>query len=113
MRLATSLDVQYQLEILSNTELVENFYAEENALMNAISCGQSLRAKNILNNIPLLNFKNQTEPLQNLRVFTTTLNTLFRKAAEKGGVHPLYLDQLSNFFFEKIIEFSLARSIAF
>lgn len=111
MMLATSLDVQYQLEILSNTELVENFYAEENALMNAISCGQSLRAKNILNNIPLLNFKNQTEPLQNLRVFTTTLNTLFRKAAEKGGVHPLYLDQLSNFFFEKIIEFSRSDNI--
>lgn len=111
MMLATTLDVQYQLEILSSIELVESFYAEENALMNAISCGQSVRAKNILNNIPLLNFKNQTEPLQNLRIFTTTLNTLFRKSAEKGGVHPLYLDQLSNYFLEKIIVFSRSDNI--
>lgn len=109
--LATPPDAQKQLDILSNIDLIEGFYANENALMHAISYGQTVRAKNILGNIPLFNFRQQTEPLQNLKIFTIILNTLFRKAAEQGGVHPVYVDQLSNAIFQKITDFTRSDNI--
>lgn len=104
-------DAKYRLDTLSNIDLVETLYAQENALMRAISHGQLARAKNILSNLPLLNFKNQIEPLQNLKVFSIVMNTLFRKAAENGGVHPIYVDQLSNTMIQRIAVFSRADNI--
>ena len=108
LALATLPDAQKQLEMFSNHDLIEQLYSEENALMHAISLGQTIRAKNILGNIPLFHFKEQSEPLQNLRIFSVALNTLLRKAAEQGGVHPIYVDQLSNNMLQRIIE--LTRS---
>lgn len=111
LTLATPPDAQRQLDILSNMDLVERLYAEENALMHAITLGQTIRAKNILSNIPLFNFKQQTEPMQNLKVFSIVINTLFRKAAEQGGVHPIYVDQLSNSLLQRIMDFTRSDNI--
>lgn len=104
-------DARYRLDTLSNIDLIESFYAQENALMHAISHGQLARAKNILANLPLLNFKNQMEPLQNLKVFSIIMNTLFRKSAENGGVHPIYVDQLSNTMIQRIADFTRSDNI--
>lgn len=111
LALATPPDSKYHLDTLSNLELVENFYTQENALMHAIEHGQVARAKNILSTIPLLSFRNQAEPLQNLQVFSISLNTLFRKAAEHGGVHPIYVNQLSNTIVEHIADFTRSDNI--
>lgn len=111
LALASPPDSQYRLDSLSNIDLIETFYSHENALMHAISNGQVARAKNILSNLPLLNFKNQIEPLQNLKVFSIVMNTLFRKAAEYGGVHPIYVDQLSNTLIMRIAEFTRSDNI--
>lgn len=109
--LSTPPDAQRQLDIISNMDLVERFYADENALMHAIRCGQTARAKNILSNIPLFNFREQSEPLQNLKIFSIVINTLFRKAAEQGGVHPVYVDQLSSTLMQKIADLSRSDNI--
>lgn len=111
LALATLPDSKHRLDTLSNIEHIENFYTQENALMHAISQGQVARAKNLLSNLPLLTFKNDIEPLQNLKVFSIAMNTLFRKAAEQGGVHPIYIDQLSNTFIEHIAAFSRSDNI--
>ena len=111
LAIAAPPDSKYRLDTLSNIELIEKFYAQENALMHAISHGQIARAKNILSNLPLLNFKNQIEPLQNLKLFSIIMNTLFRKAAEQGGVHPIYVDQLSNTMIQRVTAFTRADNI--
>lgn len=111
LALASLPDSKYRLDSLSNIDLIETFYAQENALMHAISHGQIARAKNILANIPLLSFRNQIEPLQNLKVFSIVMNTLFRKAAEQGGVHPIYIDQLSTTMTQRIVVFTRAENI--
>ena len=111
LALASPPDSQYRLDALANMDLIETFYAQENALMYAISHGQLARAKHILTTLPLLNFKNQQEPLQNLKNFSIVINTLFRKAAEQGGVHPVYVDQLSNALIERITLFTRSDNI--
>lgn len=111
LAIASLPDSQYRMDTISNMDLIETFYAQENALMHAISHGQVARAKNILSNLPLLNFQNQMEPLQNLKLFSVVMNTLFRKAAEQGGVHPIYIDQLSNTMIRRIATFTRADNI--
>lgn len=111
LAIATPPDSKYRLDTLSKIDLIDNFYAQENALLHAISNGQVARAKTLLSNLPLLDFKNEIEPLQNLRVFSIAMNTLFRKAAEQGGVHPIYIHQVSNTFIEHIDTFSRTDNI--
>lgn len=111
LALVSSPDSKYRLDTLANVDLIETFYTQENALMHAVSHGQLARAKNILTNLPLLNFKSQMEPLQNLKVFSIVLNTLFRKATETGGVHPIYIDQLSNTIIQRIATFTRSDNI--
>lgn len=111
LALATPPDSQYRIDALANMDLIETFYAHETALMHAVEHGQVARAKNILSNLPLLNFKNEMEPLQNLRIFSIAMNTLFRKAVEQGGVHPIYVDQLSNTLIARISELTRSDNI--
>lgn len=100
--LSTPPDPQKKLDLFSNIELIETLYASENELANAISHGQSSQARAIFSNLPLSGFKYEMEPLRNLKNFSIMTNTIFRKAAEQGGVHPLYIDQLSSTFMTRI-----------
>lgn len=40
--------------------------------------------------------KRNTDPLRNSKNYCIITNTLLRKAAEQGGVHPIYLDRISS-----------------
>ena len=42
------------------------------------------------------------DPLRNQKNYCIICNTLMRKAAEKGGVHPLHLDQMSSQYAQQI-----------
>ena len=95
-------DAQRRLDLFSNIELIETLYAGENELVNAISHGRSAQARAIFSGLPLNGFKQEAEPLRNLKNFSIITNTLFRKAAEQGGVHPIYVDQLSSSFMTRI-----------
>lgn len=109
--LTTPYDPQYRLELFSNMELIETLYATENDLINAIAHGQSTRAKAIFASLPLNGFKYEMEPLRNLKNFSIVNNTIFRKAAEQGGVHPLYIDQLSTTFLARIEELTRSDNV--
>ncbi len=98
----TPINTQSLLDFSSNIDLIEKLYSAENELANAISCGQAARARTIFFNFPSNGIKYKTEPLRNLKNFSITINTIFRKAAEQGGVHPLYIDQISNTFMGRI-----------
>lgn len=99
-------DPQKSMDMFSNISNFEKLYEEENALMAAVSHGQTAKARSILSNIPLFTLEQRTEPTRNLKNHTIIMNTLFRKAAEHGGVHPLYIDQLSSSFAHRIENFS-------
>jgi len=98
----TPLNAHSLLDFSTNIDLIEKLYSAENELANAISCGQAARARTIFLNFPSNGIHYETEPLRNLKNFSITVNTIFRKAAEQGGVHPLYIDQVSTSFMERI-----------
>lgn len=100
--LATPPDPQHRLDLFSNVEQIEKMYLDENELINAIAHGQMAKARSIFSGLPLSGFNYEMEPLRNLKTFTIIINTLFRKAAQQGGVHPIYVYQLSNTFISRI-----------
>lgn len=82
---------------------LETNYANEKRLMEAISQGKLHKVNSITSSV----YNNGTEQrvsdnLRNRKNYLIILNTLLRKAAESGGVHPLHLDRISSAFAKKI-----------
>src|SRR5436305_11476648 len=54
-------------------------------------------------------YRHPNSPVRSMKNLSFSANTLFRKAAESAGVHPLYLDSISGKF---AIQIEQAQSIA-
>lgn len=90
-------------EILANMEKMEMRYAFENELIQAVTLGQQHKEKLLLSSFSEQMFeKRLQDTLRNAKNYCIIMNTLLRKAAEQGGVHPLYIDRLSSKFATKI-----------
>ena len=86
-----------------NVDFIEERYASENDLLNAVTSGQPHKADLILAAFSSMPFeKRADDPVRNLKNYCIIMNTLLRKAAEQGGVHPVYLDSASSNFAHKI-----------
>ena len=84
-------------------ELLERRYRDENALLAAVSRGDYDAAVRHLGRFPIKNFTPRTgELLRDVKNMLIVVNTLLRKAAESGGVHPVYIDLLSGALAVKI-----------
>ena len=84
-------------ETLVNVKTMEKRYSFENELMQAVSLGQIHKEKQLLAAFSQNAFeKRVSDPLRNAKNYGIIMNTLLRKAAEKGGVHPVYLDRVSS-----------------
>lgn len=82
---------------------LERRYSYENALIDAVSHGNSERAELMLSSVTNLSLERRlSDPLRNLKNYCIIMNTLLRKAAENSGVHPLYIDRVSSDFANKI-----------
>lgn len=93
-------DVQDTQEVMRATE---QRYAYENELMRAVSMGQTHKAEMMLASVSLQTIANRfPDALRNIRNYCIITNTLFRKAAEHGGVHPMYLENISTTYARKI-----------
>lgn len=89
-------------EHLMSMRTMESRYAFENELMRAVSTGQ-IRKAEVLSAFSVESFeKRSADPLRNLQNYDIIMNTLLRKAAEQGGVHPVYLDRVSSSFAKRI-----------
>ncbi len=80
-------------------------YAYENEMMDIIAHGQAHRLSFLrgLSAFPTEVVEKRSEsPLRNLQNYGVIFNTLSRKAAEGGGVHPIHLDSVSRHFALKI-----------
>ena len=93
--------------VLLSMEIMEKRYAFENELMRAVSQGHDHKISGFFSDISSLNFERRfTDPLRDYKNYCIIMNTLLRKAAESGGVHPLYLDEISSFFATRIEQLS-------
>ncbi len=82
---------------------MESRYAYENELLDAISMGHSHKVDLYFPTSKSDMFENRlTDTLRNTKNYLIIMNTLCRKAAEKGGVHPFYLHKLSSEYAAKI-----------
>lgn len=90
-------------DTLWNMKNMEQRYAYENQLMEAVSKGQIHKADLLLTNFASFSFENRlADPIRNVKNYCIIMNTLLRKAAESGGVHPLHLDMNSSAYAARI-----------
>lgn len=100
-------------ETLANISLMEKRYNYENELIQAVSLGQTHKVDQLLTGLNELSFeKRSSDPLRNMKNYCIIMNTLFRKAAESGGVMPIYLDKVSSDFAYKIEQVSSLSAIS-
>lgn len=97
---ASSLEQQ---DALWNMKNMERRYALENEILDAVTNGQAFKADSLLPIITPMAFENRlSDPIRNAKNYGIIMNTLLRKAAERGGVHPVYIDSVSSEFAAKI-----------
>lgn len=82
-------------EPMHTIRLLEEHYEMEQNFMRAVSQGQLLKAELYMPKFSTAN------SLRDLKNYTIILNTLLRKAAEMGAVHPFHIDTLSSYFAKK------------
>lgn len=86
-----------------DAEVMENRYQFENELIDAVSQGNVHKAELMMASFSNLSFESRTsDQLRNLKNYCIIMNTLLRKAAEKGRVHPVHLDRVSSDFARRI-----------
>ncbi len=86
-----------------NVDMIEKRYAGENSMMDAVRTGNLKKVDAHVGRITAAVFdKRLPDHLRTLKNYCIITNTLLRKAAEQGGVHPVYLDSVSSDFAAKI-----------
>lgn len=82
---------------------LEKRYAMENQFMEAVTRGQTYKIDRFSKFFTAAAFDQRLpDSLRNAKNYMIIMNTLLRKAAEKGGVHPVYLDSISSQYAKKI-----------
>lgn len=100
---SSPLERKSQDDSLLQMRLLETRYAYENELMENVSKGLLHRAELMISQSSEDFFEQRiSDPLRNQKNYCIICNTLMRKAAEKGGVHPLHLDSVSSDYARKI-----------
>lgn len=76
---------------------MERRYEMENEMISTVMQGAEHKILSMFSQFSERMFeKRNTDPLRNSKNYCIITNTLLRKAAEQGGVHPLYLDRISS-----------------
>lgn len=82
---------------------IEQRYDFENEMILAVSLGQIHKEKQLLSAFSDNVFEKRiSDYLRNAKNYCIIMNTLLRKAAERGGVHPFFIDGVSSDFASKI-----------
>lgn len=90
-------------ETVATMEMMELRYAFENELIQAVALGQQHKEKMLISILDEQMFERRLQdPLRNAKNYCVIMNTLLRKAAEQGGVHPMYIDRESSKFASRI-----------
>lgn len=104
-------------DIMMNMVALETRYSFENELIQAVTLGQLHKDSMLLSNITEQSMERRsTDPLRNIKNYCIIMNTLLRKAAESGGVHPMYIDKVSSSFavkIEQVLQTSDGRALMY
>lgn len=97
-----------QMEIVT----LEKRYEFENEMIRAVSLGQLHRESYLFRAFSPVAFERRlSDVLRNAKNYMIIMNTLLRKAAESGGVHPMYLDRVSSDFAARIEALATAEEV--
>lgn len=100
------LSITESKDISFKMKLLEDRYHLENSLITYVSQGNYARAKAAAESFSHLLIENRAHSqLRDYKNYLIITNTLMRKAAEAGGVHPIHIDKLSAAFARKIETF--------
>lgn len=90
-------------DTLVSMKIMERRYAFENEMIRAVTLGHVHMENRLFSTFAGNPFeKRLPDLLRNAKNYCIIMNTLLRKAAEQGGVHPLQLDRVSSDFAAKI-----------
>lgn len=90
-------------KIFSETKAMERRYAFENEILDAVAMGSESKLNKLSAVFNESFFERRVaDPVRNAKNYGIIMNTLLRKAAERGGVHPVQLDKISSEFALKI-----------
>lgn len=99
-------------ETLANIERLELRYSFENEMIKAVSLGQQHKDKELMSAFDGQMFERRVQdPVRNGKNYCIIMNTLLRKAAEQGGVHPLHIDKISSRIATKIEQMTSVNSM--
>lgn len=95
---------QREVDFATTMQRLENRYQLEDDLLRAVTEGNRPRLHQLLHgtNLNVAVEPRLADPVRNIKNYCIILNTLCRKAAQRGGVHPIYLDDFSRTFAERI-----------
>lgn len=86
-----------------NIKIMEERYNYENEMMRAVENGQAHKVDMFLSGFSFEDFEQRlSDPIRNLKNYCIIMNTLLRKSAQRGGVHPIHLDKISSDYAAKI-----------
>ena len=87
--------------IAETKNIIESRYKYEKEIINAVIKGDKDEANNALNEANVLydfTYRMPDNPIRSTKDTTFTFNTLLRVAAQRGGVHPIYIHNISEKF---------------
>lgn len=88
---------------LLSIRVLEERYNAEREMMQAVSQGAIHKVEKIFLNPSEFVFEKRTDdPIRNMKNYLIISNTLLRKAAEHGSVHPFHIDGISTEFAKEI-----------
>lgn len=100
------------VDSLWTIRMLEKRYGFENDLMDAVAHGQQQKAEHLISSLSAIPFERRlADPVRELKNHGIITNTLLRKAAERGGVPPVYLDRVSSDFARQIEQQSTADAL--
>ena len=87
----------------SDLKALEQHYANENLLMDAISKGKLHKVTNMASTVYTIGAEQRlADSIRDRKNYLIILKTVLRKAAEQGGVHPLHIHRLSAHYADQI-----------
>ena len=87
-------------DIVKSVDIIELRYKNEKILMEAISRGNKEELRKLINELSYtqLDKRLPESPLRGFKNLLVVVNTLCRIAAQNGGVHPIYIHNISEKF---------------
>ena len=90
-------------DALLSIQLLEERYDAERKMMQAVAQGKTHIVEQMFSHASMISLEKRTDdPVRNMKNYLIISNTILRKSAEMGSVHPFYIDSVSTEFAQRI-----------